>query len=394
MDEAGEAMVPSLLRGRRVAIIGAGLAGLTLARLLQMQNADVTVFERDASRMIRGQGGSLDLHEDSGQLALRRAGLADRFQLLARSEGQESRIYDRHGVLRATLLADDEHETRPEIDRSDLRDLLLDALRPGTVTWDRELLGVDRLAGGVKRLVFADAPAVEADLLCGCDGGWSKVRLMRTGIGPSYSGVTLIQTWISTADHRCPEIARFVGPGNVMALGDNKALMAQRNGNGHIRIYAALRVPEAWHREHRIAEINPEDVRDDLLRLFNGWADRLLDLLRSSDPVFQPWPLFNVPPRQFWRPESDVTLLGDAAHIMPPFTGRGANHAMLDAAELAGRLVSGRFATISEALANYETSMLARMETAIEETLASQNLMIAPDAPEGIAQHVLRRTEG
>jgi hypothetical protein len=243
MSETGTIGTPYLPRDRTVSIIGAGPAGLTLARLLQMRGAMVRVFERDTSRAVRGQGGSLDLHEDSGQLALRSAGIENRFQAVARPDGQHTRILDRHGVLRAELLAEDEPQSRPEIDRGVLRDLLLDSLAPDTVIWDRQLLRVDRTEAARPLLVFGNAPAVEADLVVGCDGGRSKVRPLRSDLTPHYSGVTFVQTWVADADRRHPDLASFVGPGNVIALGDNKALMAQRNGDRHIRILCRVARP-------------------------------------------------------------------------------------------------------------------------------------------------------
>lgn len=114
-----------LLHSKRIAIIGGGPAGLTLARLLQMRGIAVTVYERDASADARGQGGSLDLHEDSGQLALKAAGLGEQFHGVSRPDGQNSRVFDKHGQMHAELRAEDEVATRPEIDRGELRDLLL-----------------------------------------------------------------------------------------------------------------------------------------------------------------------------------------------------------------------------------------------------------------------------
>src|SRR5205809_821255 len=79
MNEPGTGGAASLLQGKRIAIAGAGPCGLTLARLLQQKGADVRVFELESSTAARNQGGSLDLHEDSGQLALRKAGLHELF---------------------------------------------------------------------------------------------------------------------------------------------------------------------------------------------------------------------------------------------------------------------------------------------------------------------------
>jgi 2-polyprenyl-6-methoxyphenol hydroxylase-like FAD-dependent oxidoreductase len=268
-----------------------------------------------------------------------------------------------------------------------------DSLAPETVAWGRSLHKVERAASGKLSLVFKNLPAVETDLLVGCDGGWSRVRPMRSDLVPVYSGVTFVQTWISDVDRKHPDLARFVGPGSILALGDNMGLMAQRNANAHIRIYAALRVAENWTENCGFEFSDPAAVRVALLSRFQGWSDRLLDLLRDSDAIFQPWPLFTFPPEQSWRRQPDVTLLGDAAHMMPPFTGKGANYAILDALELANRLTSDGFADIPAALADYESAMLDRMSGAISETLAAQDLMIAADAPDGLAALIQKRTK-
>lgn len=118
----------------------------------------------------------------------------------------------------------------------------------------------------------------------------------------------------------------------------------------------------------------------------------MLALIRCAAPCFTPWPLRVLRVGTPWRPAPGVTLLGDAAHVTPPFTGRGANLAMLDAVELAERLTSGRFPTLEAALADYEAAMRARMTPAIAEALASQDLMIAPDAPAGIAAMIRAHT--
>ena len=88
----------------RVSIIGGGPGGLTLARILQETTTTtelhVTVYERDESRFARSQGGSLDLHDDTGLRALRAAGLIEEFKRLARPDGEHFRVYDKLGVLR------------------------------------------------------------------------------------------------------------------------------------------------------------------------------------------------------------------------------------------------------------------------------------------------------
>jgi len=380
----------SLVGDKRIAIVGGGPAGLMLARLLQMRGAGVEVFEADAAQDSRNQGGSLDLHEDSGQLAMRRAGLEDQFRSISRPEGQASKVFDKYGRLCVDLRAEDEYQVCPEIDRGALHRLLLEALKPGTVTWGSRLLHAEPDSGRFQ-LTFQNGHRAVADLLFGCDGAWSKVRPLVSPSQPHYSGVTFIETRLSSPDADHPEVARLVGPGNVMAVGDNKALMAQRNGNGDIRVYVALRVPQAWTRHCGLDFGRLAEARAGLLKLFSGWSPRLRAMLEEADDCFVPRPLFTFPPQQIWRSLPNATLLGDAAHVMPPFTGKGANYAMLDAAELADNLTSGCFTDLTAAIRDYEATMLTRMKLAIGETLASQDLMIAPDAPAGLSALVEQR---
>lgn len=108
------------------------------------------------------------------------------------------------------MRAEDEEQSRPEVDRGVLRDLLLGSLRPDTVLWGQQLISVNR--GGDERLslVFA-AQTVEADLVIGGDGGWSKVRPLVSDVTrPTYSGAIFVQTLIRDADTRHPRIASLV----------------------------------------------------------------------------------------------------------------------------------------------------------------------------------------
>ncbi|HEY0938597.1 MAG TPA: NAD(P)/FAD-dependent oxidoreductase [Steroidobacter sp.] len=383
--------VPALLRGKRIAIAGAGPCGLTLARLLQLKGADVRVFEVESSTSVRNQGGSLDLHEESGQLALRRAGLYEKFLAACRPEGQAIRVVDKHGKMFVDLRPQDDAQSRPEIDRGQLRGLLIDSLAPDTITWGRQIESVERTELGKLRLNFAGGQQTETDLLFGCDGAWSRVRPFVTTTRPYYCGMTIVEVWIKSVDTRHPDLAELVGPGIFLATSDNKALIAQRNGDGNIRVYVAFRVPEDWTQRSGICFDQLDSARQGLLKMFEGWAPHLCEMFRAAD-VFIPRSLYTHPPRQAaWLGRENVTLLGDAAHVMPFFTGKGVNLAMLDALELAENLTSGQFSDVNEALRAYETRMLDRMAAAISETLADGDVFISNIAPAGIPELFRRR---
>lgn len=146
-----------------IAIIGAGLSGLVCARVLQRHGLAVTVYELDPSEAARQQGGSLDIHRDTGQIALREAGLYDEFLARTHPQGESNRVLDRT----AHVFIDEPEPAggngRPEIDRKVLRQLFIDSLEPGTIHWGRKLVAM-RPADVGHELEFADGERIRADL--------------------------------------------------------------------------------------------------------------------------------------------------------------------------------------------------------------------------------------
>ncbi|MFJ9697910.1 FAD-dependent oxidoreductase [Kitasatospora sp. NPDC101183] len=343
----------------RIAIVGAGPGGLTCARILQRHGRSVTVLEREASADARPQGGTLDLHPGTGQAALRSAGLLDRFLALARPEGEEWRVLDpsTSEVLAQQPPSHSADGGRPEIDRGRLRTLLLDSLTPGTVRWGHAVTGVTLLPDGTSRLHLADGTAEDFNLVVGADGAWSRVRPALSPAAPGYTGVTFVETGFDHCDTRHPELARLVGNGSLLAKGTGRTLVAQRNGNGHIRAYFAFRAPEDWHLADGVDLHDQEAVRTHLLDMFEGWHESLRSFLEDGDHAFVNRPLYALPAPHAWDPAPGVTLLGDAAHLMPP-VGLGANLAMLDGSDLAHALVTER--SVADAVRAYEAVMLPR----------------------------------
>lgn len=379
----------------RIAIIGAGPGGLTCARILQQHGIAAAVHELDASRTVRNQGGTLDMHPDSGQYALRAAGLWDDFLAQARPEGQQMRLVGRDGRLLFDMVppeadtAEGNPEGNPEIDRGQLRDLLLDSLRPGTVRWGHKLTRAEALGDGTHRLHFTDGTSSTADLVIGADGAWSKVRRLLSDATPLYTGVTFVETGLDDADTRHPRLAELTGNGTMMALDDNQGFVAQRNSGGHIRVYIGMRTAQDWHRQACLDLTDTAAVREALLKEFTGWSPDLLGFITATDTGYTNRPLFALPVPHTWPHTPGVTLLGDAAHLMSPFSGMGANLAMLDGADLAHALIESP--TIDDAVRAYESALLPRSVRAAEGAAEGIDSAFSHDSATQTLAHMTRR---
>ena len=360
----------------KIAIIGGGPGGLTLARPLHVQSIAANVFESDAGPNTRVQGGSLDLHTDSGLAALEAAGLIDVFNRVARPEDQGVRLYDRDGVC-VFDDGDEVHEGRPEIDRGQLRELLLASVPAEDIFWDARVQTIEPLSGGGFRVYTRHGVARDFDLVVGAEGTWSKTRGLLTDVTPAYTGVTFVDMHVANVDRDHPDLARLVGRGKFFALADGKALIAQRNSGGKIHVYVAL-----WAPESGIQGFDPSDppaARACIAAQLDGWAPQLLAFVHASADAMAARPLHTFDPTFQWPHRPGVTLLGDAAHVMSPFAGEGVNNAMLDALCLSRAIVSGDW---QGGIKAYETRMFERIPESA--SISSAN-MAAFLAPEGLA---------
>ncbi|QOZ68619.1 FAD-dependent oxidoreductase [Bradyrhizobium arachidis] len=342
-----------------VTIVGAGLGGLTLARVLHLHGILVTLYEAEASAMARTQGGMLDIHDDSGQLALKAAGLFEEFRSLIHEGGQASRVLDQHGKV---LLDEPDDGTggRPEVRRGALRRMLLDSLPAETIRWGKKLASVAAHGDGRHELTFADGSHVSTELLVGADGAWSKVRALLSSATPDYVGTSFIETYLRDADAQHAASAEAVGGGGMFANAPGKGIFAHREPDSVLHAYIALNRPAEWFTA--IDFTDAPGATAHIAAEFEGWAPALTALMTDADtpPVLRM--LHTLPNDHRWDRARGVTLLGDAAHLMSP-AGDGANLAMLDGAEL-GKAIAAHPADIEAALATYEAALFPRSQSA------------------------------
>ncbi|MFF7635836.1 FAD-dependent oxidoreductase [Kitasatospora sp. NPDC008050] len=363
----------------RISIIGAGPGGLTCARILQRRGIAVTVHDRDRGPDARNQGGTLDLHADNGQIALREAGLLEEFFELARPEGQEMRRLDPTGTITSHQVPEADELFKPEIDRGQLRDLLLDSLQPGTVHWGQALDAISGPVDGPQQLHFTDGTTIETDLVIGADGAYSRVRPAVSPAVPQYTGVSFLEARFSDVERRHPDIADLVGQGSAHAADGDRAMFAQRNSADHIRVYLIQRVPVDWISRSGLTADDTGGIRALLLDRYAHWSPRMRRMIADNDGPYVERPILALPVPHAWAHNPTVTLLGDAAHLMPPL-GVGVNLAMLDACELALALADS--ATVDAAVRTYEKAMLPRStETATILEGGAEHLLSA-DSPD------------
>ena len=271
---------------------------------------------------------------------------------------------------------DDGTGGRPEVDRGQLRDLLLNSLPTGTVHWGRKATHARRL-GGRHEVTFAGGTTITTDLLVGADGAWSRIRPLVSATIPAYTGISFVETDLLDAATRYPASASLVGGGFFISLGDGKGLLAHRENDDSLHVYTALKTGPDWL--DRIDFTDTDSAKKAVLAHFDRWDESLRALIADADGPLIPRRIHALPAGHRWNRTPGVTLLGDAAHLMSPFAGEGANLALLDGAEL-GQAIAAHPGDTEAALTAYEQALFPRSESSAAASAASMELMFGDNA--------------
>ncbi|AJZ88499.1 FAD-dependent oxidoreductase [Klebsiella michiganensis] len=360
-----------------IAIIGAGLSGLMLARVLYRHGINSTIYEAEPSPYVRKQGGLLDIHAESGQRALEIAALSDDFLRLVRHGEDAKRVVNKDGDILFDRTSN-ASSLRPEVDRGELRAMLISSLPRGTIRWGCKVTSLKPLGDGRHQIDFVDGANTVVDLLVGADGAWSRVRPLLTDARPLYSGTCFIEIALTRDDARHTASILAIGTGTLMAVAPGRGIIAHRNKDGSAKGYVALNKSEEW-----IRSVNFGNVYAGLAVIaeqFTGWAPHLLDFITDSiaEPILLP--IYALPANIQWSRCEGVTLIGDAAHLMSPFAGQGANLAMWDGAEL-GQSIAASPDDLGAAITAYETALFPRSQDIAQMSARNQELFFGDFAP-------------
>jgi len=364
-----------LLAGKKVAIIGAGPVGLTLARLLQQQGVAVAVYERDTNAQARIWGGTLDLEEATGQQALHQAGLLAHYFAAAKPMGRV--IADDQGTV---FFSTEPNPVNPEINRNELRKILLASLAPGTVAWDRQLTGLEAHEGKWV-LRFAQPAEAVADVVIGANGGLSSVRPYVTDAEVAATGTFIIQGEVAEPARTCPDVYHLCGETThiLMTACHGISLVVNPDNNGTMAYGVTFKEPADWQNGPGLNFRDPAGISDFLCAMFAQWSQGYQQLFRATS-VFVGLPARLLSVETPWKSTRPlpITLVGDAAHLMPPFAGKGVNTGLRDALVLAANLTTGTFATVEAAIRDYEQQMVGYAQAAQRETSENEAALNHP----------------
>lgn len=364
---------------QHIAIIGGGPGGLMLGLLLQHQGLLFTIYERGHKNIHKDRGGSLDIHDDSGQLALKQAGIFEVFRKYVRFDGEDTRIVRKDGKILYDEDAEDEG-SRPEIDRGKLCDIIVEQINPQHIKYGYKYENMKQLDNSQAELTFENGVKVITDLVIGADGAFSKIRPHLTDAMPEYTGISMIE--MNSDENEHPDLLKFNKNGKVMALGGYQAILGQRNGDGRIMAYISFKMMYDTLDEYR--NLSLDELKERLMHEFNDWGADLKKYIAYSYEDVKFRRIYKLPIGLTWETQKNMTLIGDAAHLMSPFAGEGVNMALHDAYLLAKAF--HMYDDLTEILNSYEQQMFEIAKVHAQESQDNLAIFFSDNGAETRAQ--------
>jgi len=356
---------------RRIAVVGAGIGGLTLAIALRRYGIGVEIYEQAAE--LREVGAAVALSANAtrffeqfgltGQLASRWFEVSD----LIFRDGRSGSVIGKHHV--GATYRQRFGAPYVGIHRADLQAILSAAVGLDAIRLRTRLVDIDD-TGARAALRFDDGRTSEADLVIGADGARSFVRRWVLGYDDAlYSGCSGFRGIVpidAVANLPDPTALQFwMGPGGH--------LLHYPMGNGHINFLLVERFPAPWPRRDWIMPA----TEGEQLRHFAQWHPAVVEMI-TARPISDRWGLFHRPPLGRWT-KGRVTLLGDAAHQLAPHHGQGANQSIEDAVVLAACLGESGSGPLAESLARYERLRRGRTRKVQYASISVADVLHLPD---------------
>nr|WP_278759612.1 NAD(P)/FAD-dependent oxidoreductase [Mammaliicoccus lentus] len=367
---------------KHIAIVGGGPGGLMLGLLLQRQGFSFTIYERGYQNMHSDRGGSLDIHDDSGQLPLKEAGIFENFRKHARYEGEDTRIVNKDGEI----LYDEDAEgegNRPEIDRGKLCDIIMEQIHPENIKYGFKFEKLIQRDNGEVELVFENGTTVMTNLVIGADGAFSQIRSYLTNAKPEYTGISMIE--MNSDENEHPDLLKFNKNGKLIGLGGDQAILGQRNGDGRIMAYISFKTKYEKLDEYR--NLSLDALKERLLAEYSDWDSELKNYIAYSYDDIKFRRIYKLPIGLTWATQPNITIIGDAAHLMSPFAGEGVNMALYDAYLLAESFKN--FNNLTEVLKVYEQQMFETTKVHAKESQDNLEIFFSENGAKKMAQFFL-----
>jgi 2-polyprenyl-6-methoxyphenol hydroxylase-like FAD-dependent oxidoreductase len=241
------------------------------------------------------------------------------------------------------------------------------------------------------KIKFENGSTALGDLLIGADGADSKTRPHITERKPFFTGLMLVEGTVSDSATETPHVHELLQDGRLIIVSDELTLSVYSKGDGGLVFYLGLKTEENWVKESGIDFSDGKQVYTWFKTKYAGWAKPWDELLLNAQLPFIPRPQYCMPLDQTWVSKPNITMIGDAAHVMPPYAGEGVNMAVEDAFELFANLQ--REASIPLAISTYEGEMRERSANAARQNLLSTKALHSVDAASFVVDAVLDEPE-